>query len=239
MARIVVTGSTDGLGRATAEELLRGGHDVIVHARTSERLRALDALVGAGATAVVGDLADESETRALAERVNELGAPDAVIHNAGVMDERALAVNVLAPHLLTALVQRPTTTQRLVYLSSDMHVGGSPDVRLDGRVSYAQSKFLVTVLAAAVARVLPGVVSHAVDPGWVPTRMGGPAASDDLDEGHRTQVWLATSADPAALETGGYWYHRRRTAPDPRVGDPALQDRLLDALRARTGVDLR
>ena len=91
MARIVVTGSTDGLGRAAAEELLRGGHDVIVHARSSERLRALDALLGGGATAVVGDLADESETRALAERVNELGAPDAVIHNAGVMDERALA----------------------------------------------------------------------------------------------------------------------------------------------------
>ncbi len=239
MARIVVTGSTDGLGRAAAEELLRDGHDVVVHARTPQRLRALDALVDRGATAVVGDLADESETRALAGQVNELGAPDAVIHNAGVMDERALAVNVLAPYVLTALVQRPTASQRLVYLSSDMHLGGSPDVHLDRRVSYSQSKFLVTVLAAAVARVLPDVVSQAVDPGWVPTRMGGPAASDDLDEGHRTQVWLATSADPAVLETGGYWYHRRRTAPDPRVGDQALQDRLLAALQKRTGVDLR
>ncbi len=147
-------------------------------------------------------------------------------------------VNVLAPYLLTALVRRPSASQRLVYLSSGMHVGGSPEVRRDGRVSYSQSKFLVTVLAAAVARVLPGVVSQAVDPGWVPTRMGGPAASDDLDEGHRTQVWLTTSADPAALETGGFWYHRRRTAPDPRVGDPVLQDCLLDALRARNGVDL-
>ena len=43
---------------------------------------------------------------------------------------------------------------------------------------------------------------NAVDPGWVPTRMGGPAATDDLEQGHSTQVWLAVSDQPEANVTG-------------------------------------
>jgi NAD(P)-dependent dehydrogenase (short-subunit alcohol dehydrogenase family) len=85
MARILVTGSADGLGRATAQTLLDAGHGVVVHTRTRERLAAVRDLLDRDGRAVVGDLADIDETRALAAQANELGRMDAVIHNAGVI----------------------------------------------------------------------------------------------------------------------------------------------------------
>lgn len=119
--------------------------------------------------------------------------------------------------------------QRLVYLSSGSHFSGRPSlasVDWSGRQagSYSDSKLFVTTLAAAVARLWPDVFSNAVDPGWVPTRMGGPGAPDDLQLGHLTQEWLATSDDTGARTSGGYWYHQRRLDPHPAVHDPGFQD---------------
>jgi NAD(P)-dependent dehydrogenase (short-subunit alcohol dehydrogenase family) len=225
-----------------AEALLGDGHEVIVHARSAERLAAVGALLDRGASAVVGDLADVDQTRAVADQVDRLGALDAVIHNAGVMrGPHVLGVNVVAPFLLTALIRSP---RRLVYLSSDMHHGGRPDVAgLDwsGRRatgSYSDSKLLVTTLAFAVARLWPQVCSNAVDPGWVPTRMGGPGAPDDLRLGHLTQERLAAGDDPEARTSGGYWHHQERRSPHPAVLDPRFQDELLAALAHFTGTPL-
>jgi NAD(P)-dependent dehydrogenase (short-subunit alcohol dehydrogenase family) len=242
MARIFITGSADGLGRAAAQTLLSAGHEVIVHARTAQRLAAVNDLVGRGASTVVGDLADLDQTRAVADQVNRLGRVDAVIHNAGVdSGPHILPVNVVAPYLLTALIGPP---QRLVYLSSGMHHGGRADVagvdwsgdRRTG--SYSDSKLFVTALAVAVARLWPGVYSNAVDPGWVPTKMGGSGAPDDFRLGHLTQEWLATSDEPEARSSGGYWYHQRLRTPHPAVRDTHFQDDLLDALARSTGVPL-
>jgi NAD(P)-dependent dehydrogenase (short-subunit alcohol dehydrogenase family) len=241
MARIFITGSADGLGRAAAETLLGDRHDVIVHARSDERLANVNTLLARGGSAVVGDLADLDQTRAVADQVNRLGPVDAVIHNAGVLNGRhVLPVNVVAPYLLTALVR----TERLVYFSSDMHHSGRPDIagldwsgqRATG--SYSDSKLLVTTLAVAVARLWPDVYSNAVDPGWVPTRMGGPGAPDDLRLGHLTQEWLATSDEPAARSSGGYWFHQGLRTPHPAVLDPHFQDDLLAALARFTGAPL-
>ena len=239
MATVLVTGSTDGLGRAAAAELLDEGHRVVVHARNRSRLGALHDLRDRGAEAVVGDLSDLRETEALADQVNGLGRMDAVIHNAGVVNgPQVLPVNVVAPYVLTARMERP---DRLVYLSSGMHRGGRP--RLEGldwagvrrSASYSDSKLFVTALAAAVARLWPQVLSNAVDPGWVPTRMGGPGAPDDLRLGHLTQAWLAVSPDADARSTGGYWHHQHRSEPHPAVRDKAFQDRLLEALARHAG----
>jgi NAD(P)-dependent dehydrogenase (short-subunit alcohol dehydrogenase family) len=240
--RIFITGSAGGLGRAAAQTLLGAGHDVIVDARSAERLAAVGGLIGRGASAVVGDLADLDETRAVADQVNRLGQVDAVIHNAGVSSgPHVLPVNVVAPYLLTALIHRP---QRLVYLSSDMHPGGRADVAgVDwsgrrGTASYSDSKLFVTTLAVAVARLWPDVYSNAVDPGWVPTSMGGPGAPDDLRLGHLTQEWLATSDEPEARTSGGYWYHQQRRTPHAAALDPQFQDDLLAALAGFTGAPL-
>jgi NAD(P)-dependent dehydrogenase (short-subunit alcohol dehydrogenase family) len=131
-----------------------------------------------------------------------------------------------------------------VYLSSGSHYGGRPSVaRVDWRGhragSYEDSKLFVTTLASAVARLRPEVLSNAVDPGWVPTKMGGPGAPDDLDLGHQTQEWLASSDDAQALTTGGYWYHGERRQPHHAVNDQAFQERLLQALADETGTELR
>ncbi|HWH99756.1 MAG TPA: SDR family NAD(P)-dependent oxidoreductase [Propionibacteriaceae bacterium] len=242
MARIFVTGSADGLGRAAAETLLEDGHEVIVHARSTQRLTAVNDLIEAGASAVVGDLADLDQTRAVADQVNRLGPVTAVIHNAGIYSGRyIMPVNIVAPYLLTALIDRP---QRLVYLSSGSHYGGRADLtgvdwsgqRRTG--SYSDSKLFVTTLAVAVARIWPDVYSNAVDPGWVPTKMGGPGAPDDLRLGHLTQEWLATSDESEALTSGGYWFHQRLRTPQPAVRDLRFQDDLLAALARFTGVPL-
>jgi NAD(P)-dependent dehydrogenase (short-subunit alcohol dehydrogenase family) len=235
MARVLVTGSADGLGRLTALALADAGHEVVVHVRSDDRLAAVADLVGRGAAAVVGDLSDLEQTRGVAAGVNALGRMDAVIQNAGVYSgPHVLAVNIVAPYVLTALVERPA---RLVYLSSGMHQGGRATVDLS-RGSYSDSKLFVTALAAAVARLWPDVLSNAVDPGWVPTRMGGAGAPDDLGLGHLTQEWLATSDDPEARTSGGYWHHQRRVEAHPAAGDVRFQEQLLAALAAHTGVRL-
>ncbi|WP_336857061.1 SDR family NAD(P)-dependent oxidoreductase [Sinomonas albida] len=254
MARIFITGSTQGLGRAAAEALIDGGHAVVLHARNRERAEAVAGLEGTAAAVVVGDLASREETLALAEQVNAVGRMDAIIHNAGVYTEserhatpeghpRVLAVNALAPYLLTALLERP---DRLVYLTSGLHRGGDPSLRdvewtarrWNPMQAYSDSKLYVAALAFALARRWPEVRVNAVDPGWVPTRMGGPNAPGDLEAGHETQAWLATSGDPEAAVSGAYWFHRARREPAAAVGDERFQDAVLGELARLTGVEL-
>jgi len=253
MARIFITGSTDGLGRAAAQTLMEEGHHVVLHARSRERAQALADLAAKSAGLVVGDLSSAGEIRELAEQVNRIGPMDAVIHNAGTYARSrgmtpeghatTLAVNTLAPYMLTALIERP---RRLIYLSSSMHRGVSGSLRdvdwverqWEASPAYSESKLYVTALAFAVARRWPDVLSNAVDPGWVPTKMGGSGASDDLDMGYLTQTWLAVSNDTLARGSGGYWYHRKRQIPAAEASDPRFQEQLAAKLAEITGVSL-
>jgi NAD(P)-dependent dehydrogenase (short-subunit alcohol dehydrogenase family) len=255
VSRVFVTGSADGLGKLAAAELVRAGHEVVLHARSDARgLDALDGVPGA-AGVLTADLASIAQTRALAERANDGGRFDAVIHNAALgyqvssrsptEDDLAavFAVNVLAPYLLTALMTRP---DRLVYLSSGMHTGADSSLhdlqwrerRWSGVQAYADSKLLDLALAFAVARRWPDVRSNAVTPGWVATKMGGPGAPDDLALGADTQAWLAVSDEAAAQVTGRYLYHRTERAADPAASDTEVQDGLLAVCAQLTGVTL-
>lgn len=240
MKSIFITGSSDGLGLAAARTLVARGHKVVVHVRSKARLEALNDLMDKGAVATIGDLSNLDQTKDLARQVNEIGRMDVVIHNAGVSSgPSVLPINSVAPYVLTALIQRP---KRLIYLSSSMHAGGIP--KLDGMDwtgrtatgSYSDSKLFVTTLAMTAARLWPDLFSNSVDPGWVPTKMGGAGAPDDLRLGHLTQEWLALSNDPEALTSGGYWYHQKRREPSAHVYDEQFQDRLLEALATATGV---
>jgi NAD(P)-dependent dehydrogenase (short-subunit alcohol dehydrogenase family) len=255
MARVLITGSADGLGLLAGRQLLDEGHDVVLHARNDKRAADTRTAAPGAAAVLVGDLASIDETRKLAEQAAAAGPFDAVIHNAAVgyrerrrvvtVDglSQVFAVNVLAPYLLTAIVPAPG---RLVYLSSGMHRGGDPDLsdlqwerkRWNGSQAYADSKLWDTVLAFAVARRWPSVRSNAVDPGWVATRMGGRGAPDDLSQGAVTQAWLAVSDDEAATGTGGFFYHQRPRPANPAADDPTVQDGLLAACAALTGVEI-
>lgn len=254
MAKVFITGSTDGLGRAAAESLLRDGHEVVLHARSPERARGIGELASQAAAVVTGDLASAAETRSIAEQVNAIGRMDAVIHNAGVYREPqrgstpeghavTLAINTIAPWRLTALIERP---DRLVYLSSGLHRNGQGSLddidwthrRWDKARAYAESKLHAVALAFAIARRWPRVLSNAVDPGWVRTRMGGPSAPLDLDIGQRTQTWLAVSDDPAVMVSGAYWKNLRRERPAREAMDKGFQDKLVARLEELTGVAL-
>jgi NAD(P)-dependent dehydrogenase (short-subunit alcohol dehydrogenase family) len=253
MARVFITGSTDGLGRAAARTLLQAGHDVILHARSQDRTTALGDSKANALEVVIGDLGSAAGAQSVAEQVNAIGRMDAVIHNAGTYMQPTrrptpeghaitLAVNTLAPYIMTALIARPS---RLVYLSSGLHRSGGASLQdmdwterpWNAGDAYAESKLFVTALAFAIARLWPDVRSHAVDPGWVPTKMGGPNATDDLEQGHLTQTWLATSNDPG-VKVSGYWRHLRRQAPAPEAADTAFQDKLLAKLAELTGIHL-
>jgi NAD(P)-dependent dehydrogenase (short-subunit alcohol dehydrogenase family) len=251
MARIFITGSTDGLGLAAARVLIHDGHQVVLHARSAERASKVADLARSTGV-VIGDLSRATETRSVADQVNAIGRMDAVIHNAGIYSQRTrgatpeghaviLAVNTLAPFILTALIERPG---RLVYLSSGLHRGGEGSLvdldwtkrTWDPARAYAESKLQMVALAFALARRWPEVLSNAVDPGWVRTRMGGPSAPVDLDTGQRTQSWLAVSNEPAALVSGRYWHDLRQEQPAREVTDPIFQDQLIDNLAELTGV---
>jgi len=264
MSRIFITGSSEGLGLMAGQLLASQGHEVVLHARNAKRAADARHALPQVAEVVVGDVSTIAGMREVAAQADacigahadaqpDVAGFDAVIHNVavGYREPRRIttadglahlfAINTLAPYLLTALMRRP---KRLIYLSSGMHhhVDANLDDllwtsrRWDGSTAYAESKLHDAMLAFAMARRWPDTVSSALEPGWVPTRMGGRGAPDDMDLAHRTQAWLAVSEDAQARRSGAYWFHQRRLAPNPQALVAALQDRLLARCAEISGV---
>lgn len=248
MARIFITGSADGLGRLAASALIAQGHKVVLHARNEKRAREVSLEVRDAEAVLTGDLSSMGETVKLAAEVNGMGSFDAVIHNAGVYQVPnnalgadglpvLLAVNTIAPYILTSLIHPP---QRLIYLTSGLHLQGDPGLHglQENKlgISYSDSKLHDLILCKAVARKWPDIYSNAVNPGWVPTRMGGRGAPDDLEEGYQTQVWLAVSDDKNAQVSGRYFFHKREARYQTAADDVAIQDRFLALCERISGI---
>jgi NAD(P)-dependent dehydrogenase (short-subunit alcohol dehydrogenase family) len=255
MAKVFITGSSDGLGLLAGRQLAAQGHEVVLHARNEERAVATRRSLPECKDVLIGDLSTIAAMEFVASQANARGRFDAVIHNVGTgyndreryrtSDNlsRIFAVNVLAPYVLTA---RMTVPDRLIYLSSGMHTGGDPDLvdaqwedrRWNASQAYCDTKLYDTVLTMALAARWTQVMVNAVDPGWVPTKMGGAGAPDDLNQGADTQAWLAVSQDPKARVSGEYFHHRQRRKAVPAAHDAAVQDRLLAYLHTLSGTPL-
>jgi NAD(P)-dependent dehydrogenase (short-subunit alcohol dehydrogenase family) len=238
MARIFITGSADGLGHLTAKLLISEGHQVVLHARNEERGRQVLDKLPTAEKVLIADLSNMEATKKLAADVNALGIFDAVIHNAGVYrvsNPVIFAVNSLAPYILTCLIQRP---KRLIYLSSGLHLQGDASLEKlnNSGSSYSDSKLHVLMLSMAVAGKWPEVYSNAVNPGWVPTKMGGPNAPDNLNKGVETQAWLAVSEDVKARVSGRYFYHKRETQYLAAAGNDVVQEKFLALCGEISGV---
>lgn len=255
MAKVFITGSADGLGKMAAELLIKEGHRVVLHARSEQRAADVMQQVEGAEGIVIGDLSGIAATIDVAKQVNALGNFDAVIHNAAMGYREStrgntedglaqlFAINSLAPYILTALINKP---QRLIYTSSALHKGGDTSLEdlgwserpWDGFAAYSDSKLHNALLAFAVARHWPDVYSNAVEPGWVATKMGGKDAPDSLEDGPKTQAWLAVSNDPAALVSGQYLYHQQPHNINPAVADETLQEKFLAECQNISGIAL-
>lgn len=254
MSRIFISGSSTGLGLMAAEFLTEQGHQIVLHARNAARARDAHQALPQAEAVVIGDLETIAGATEVAAEVNKLGRFDAVIHNAAVGYREAhrltsdglphvFAINTLSAYILTALIDRP---KRLVYLSSGMHHHADANLddilwkkrRWNGSEAYAESKLHDAMLAFAIARRWPDVFSNSLEPGWVPTKMGGPGAPDDMAQAPLTQAWLAAGDDPKANVTGEYFYHMKHRAANPQARDPDLQNRLLAICAEISGVAL-
>jgi len=240
MARIFITGSADGLGELSAKSLMTQGHKVVLHARNAERGREAIKRNPEAESVLPADLSSIEETKMLAGDVNKFGTFDAVIHNAGVYrasGKEIFAVNTLAPYILTSLIKKP---KRLIYLTSGLHLHGrlkAEAFKADtSRITYSDSKLHVLMLCLAAARKWTDVFSNAVNPGWVPTKMGGRGAPDNLQKGYETQVWLAVSNDEKVKVSGRYFFHQNEKHHNPEADDVRLQERFLSLCKEVTGI---
>ena len=242
MAVICITGSSDGIGLATARVLVADGHRVLIHARNRDRGRPVLEQLRGETTLVTGDLAQLDEVHRLADQIHANGPVDALVHNAGIWVrgntprttadglETTFAVNVLAPHLLTSLLAAELQG-RLLWLGSGSANFGRPDPATLGGPqepsrAYSDSKACDVALALAWSRRLPGVASAAVDPGWVKTKLASAGAPGDVTSSADTLAYCCTQAD---LASAPYWKHRAPTPIPRHLQNEALQDAIASA----------
>ncbi|KAJ6789713.1 hypothetical protein PWT90_00577 [Aphanocladium album] len=260
MGLILITGSTDGFGLETARQLVQRGHTVYLHARNQQRADDAKAKCRGAAGVLIGDVTNSAETRKLAEDANAIGTFDAVIMNAGLFHgpmrktpdtgvPAVVFVNVLAPYILTCLLNRP---KRLVYVSSVLHFQGSPDLKdmwwfertavgeqgWDEFQGYSDSKLHVMLLANAVARRFKDTSVTALHPGYVPTKLAGDGATDKMEDGIETYLTLAEGDYDQNL-TGVYFVPNSKIGEaHPATLDEGLQERVVRACQDFTKLSL-
>ena len=257
MARIFITGSSDGLGSLVAQRLVANGHAVVLHARNSDRAKEAKCACPNAETVVTGDLSSIAETKGVAEQVNHLGVFDCVIHNAGLYRgpfrktgdgiPALAAVNTLAPYILTVLINRP---KRLIFVSSSMHYSGSTSIddvlwaergesKYSDNAAYCASKLHNVLFAKAFARRWPEVKSNALDPGWMPTKMGGGSAPGNFEESVASYVMLAEGEEAGSKKTACYFKPgKNEDTPQKVADDVSAQDKLLEVCAEFSGVRL-
>jgi len=268
---VLLTGATRGIGAAAAVQLAGQGVELALVGREPDRVRATaTAATAAGGGApvheYVADLAVMAEVRGLAERVRqEHEHIDVLANNAGAMfasrhetsegNEQTLALNHLAPFLLTNLLRDRLSGGRVVTTSSDAHTAGRLD--LDDLQSartysaprvYGVSKLCNILFTRELARRAPELHANCFHPGVVRTgfgknegglwkvlvTLGGPFFRSP-ERGARSLVWLATS-DEASDLTGEYVVDEKVRTPSAAARNDALAEGLWERSAALVGL---
>ncbi len=223
---ILITGATDGIGRATALALAKMGHAVILHGRNAKKLDDLKVEIGANASLVQADMADLSQVAKMAQDlVAAYDGIDVVINNAGVFKTSSprladgsdvrFVVNTFAPALLSHLLLPAIPMDgRLVHLSSAAQASIDLNAmvgkrQLQDMEAYAQSKLALTMWSQDFAsKHCGGPVSVAVNPGsLLATKMvreGFGTLGNDLSIGVNILIRAALS-DEFASASGRYF----------------------------------
>lgn len=255
MARIWITGSSDGIGQAGAKLLTEQGHSVWLHARNADRAKQAKAAVPRAAGVIIGDMGSIEGTKSLAAEAKKAGPFDAVIHNAGLGPgnsdnktpdgfQSTFAVNSLGTYILTCLMDKP---KRLLYLSSGLHSGGSDDFkdigwqnrRFNGMQAYSDSKLQNVMMANYVAKYWPDVQSCSMDPGWIKTKMGGSGAPGHVSSPAKAIAEYAVGESSVVGDkTGVYFTPDGMRTANKAASNTAKLDEYIKICEEMSGVSL-
>lgn len=261
---ILITGATDGIGKATAHQLAAQGHHLLLHGRNPARGQAVLAEIqqatgNAQLEYFNADLASLAQVRGLVANVTAKHAQlDVLLLNAGVYQktrmlsedgfELTFAVNHLAHFLLTQLLQKTLQRgSRVVVVASQVHHSGEIDFanlqlerNYSGYAAYANSKLANVLFANGLAARLTesGVTANSLHPGVISTKLlhtGWGSGGASLDSGAATSVYLANATEVDGV-TGKYFANERESAPSAASHNRALQKQLWEVSAQLTGV---
>ncbi|OQD77457.1 hypothetical protein PENDEC_c002G03327 [Penicillium decumbens] len=241
MARILITGSTDGFGLEAARQLVERNHTVYLHARNQERANDVKAKCPGAAGMLIADLTSVTETRKLVEEANAIGTFDAIIHNAGLFlgpfrktpdtgMPAMVFVNLIAPYILSCLLKQP---KRLIFISSTLHKQANTDVKDTFWFERGENEW-----QDSQAKAVEGHFGH-VCASWMGCYQAWRSrSSDKLEDGVETYVMLAEGDYDQSL-TGVYFDPKKKLGePIAATADENLQEVVVKACEDITGIKL-
>jgi NAD(P)-dependent dehydrogenase (short-subunit alcohol dehydrogenase family) len=198
--KIVITGTSRGIGLALASQALSAGHHVLAVARQPENspdLQELKKKAGASLTIVKADVADAAAPATIARAVESWPCVDLLINNAGIYAEtetvedflESFRVNSIAPLLIVRALQpklEKSKQPKLIQITSLM--GSIADNNSGGSYAYRASKAALNMITKSLAQDEKWLTCAVIHPGWVQTRMGGPDAPISTEESARG-IW--------------------------------------------------
>jgi NAD(P)-dependent dehydrogenase (short-subunit alcohol dehydrogenase family) len=261
---VLITGSTDGIGKQTALELAARGARVILHGRNRSKAKQVlqEIAQKTGNDQLdfcIADLASLHQIRTLAVEIRrKYDRLDVLINNAGVAlntfetsedgYEMTFAVNYLAAFALTLLLLdliTQSTSGRIVIVSSMVHSSSLNFDNLvkprhfDGWEAYCQSKLCDILFTIELADKLQdqGVTVNCLHPGVIDTKLlrVNFSGGSPVTEGSRKLVYLTTAQEVAAI-TGKYFRDNRQTRPTEIVYDPEIRKKLWDLSEKLCGI---